>query len=819
MRTTLTLLFIVFFSLFSEKMYAFDTNENLALGKPAVARDSRDFDGSGINPAFATDGNMSTHWCALWDGAGMGSWIYVDLQNYYMIDRVQIAWRGGRWPNGEWYLQVATDLPDASGNSNWVNVYTGNAGSNTVDGTGTYEFTSTAGRYVRMLGVAQATGYGYNIFEMRVYANAVAEPAGDASGLIVSPSSKTLIVNQPFQFESKIVAENGIPMDVVFTSSWSIEEPSAGATINETSGLFRATQTGTYTITCSTIYESEPFSGLATVTVNPFNTNTNLALNKTATASNGTASNGNDGSLSSRWRSNPANQQEWWQVDLGVEYVINNVTIKMNGDGGARGATYNILVSLTGLPDSWETVVTSAQIPAGSGQEYNSHTFAGVPARYVRYSGLTRGGWDHNFAEFEVKGTGFYIADASSEFTSILFNDASVIENEEVALTISTLDENNSPYLNATITGIEVTEGSPTGVTFEQRSNVWYATGVAEGVYTLTATGVDNDDSEIIITGTATLTVNEARRVQTINLGTVLPIGVYPTNRPIELTLSAVDQYGAAIVPSYIWDIQGAAGGSVTGTNYTPDAKGTASVKATSMTSAGLVQSQTIEFNVITDAPNIALNKPTTSISTATTPGANAVDGSLASQWIVPHIADVDNTYDAWIIINLEEKQNIELVEIIWEGAYSKTFTVDYSNDGIDFTTKYSGSNSGAPTTKVNKFYDNPSQAQYVRIFSTEAGTIYGVKILNVYIHGKGMSTSSTQKIENETIFYPNPATDKLNFSAEVSEAAIFALNGQRVSVVHNTRTMDVSGIARGLYILRTTDALGNQKSTKVEFR
>jgi hypothetical protein len=637
--------------------------------------------------------------------------------------------------------------------------------------------------------------------------------------MMVIPSPKTLMVNQPHQFESTIVAENGIPMDVAFTPSWSVDEPSAGAIINETSGLFRATQTGTYTITCSTTYESDPFSGSATVTVIPFNANTNLALNKTATASNGTASAGNDGSITSRWRSNAANQQEWWQVDLGVEYVINNVTIKMNGDAGARGATYNILVSLTGLPDSWETVVTSAQIPAGSGQEYNSHTFAGVPARYVKYDGLTKGGWDHNFAEFEVKATGFYVADASSEFTSILFNDASVIENEEVALTISALDENNSPYLNATITGIEVTTGSPAGVTFEQRSSVWYATGVAEGVYTLTATGVDNDDNAIVITGTATLTVNEARRVQTITLGTVFPISVYPANRPIELTLSAVDQYGAAIVPSYVWDIQGAAGGSVTGTNYTPEAKGTATVKATSMTSAGLVQSQAIEFNVITDAPNAALNKPTTSISTATSPGANAVDGSLATQWIVPNVADANNIYDAWIIIDLEEKQDIEFVEVIWEGAYSKTFTVDYADDGVNFTTKYSGSNSGAPATKVNKFYDNPSQARYVRIFSTEAGTIYGVKILDVFIHAKGVSTSSLDKNKIATLFYPNPATDKIYFSFNVAEASVYALSGQLLSTVTNSSSIDVSSFARGLYILRITDELGNQQSTKVEFR
>lgn len=179
-------------------IYAFNTNENLALGKTAVARDSKSFDGSGINPNYVTDGNMSSHWCALYDDDGKGSWIYVDLNNYYLIDSVQIAWRGDRWPNGQWFLQVATNEPDATGESNWINVYEGNKGSDVISGTGYYKFTETAGRYVRMKGVARSTGYGYNIFEFRVYANEVATPVGDADTLVISPAKKQLWLTKSY---------------------------------------------------------------------------------------------------------------------------------------------------------------------------------------------------------------------------------------------------------------------------------------------------------------------------------------------------------------------------------------------------------------------------------------------------------------------------------------------------------------------------------------------------------------------------------------------------------------------------------------------
>ena len=745
----------------SIKVLAFDETLNLANGKSAVARDSRDFDGYGINPSFATDNSMTTHWCAQWDGAGNGSWIYVDLENYFMINKVIIDWRGSRWPNGSWKLQVATNMPDGSGNSNWVDVYLGNAGTDVVNGTGTYNFTATAGRYVRMLGASQSNGYGYNIFEIRVYANENALPQGAASSMMISPSSKILMVGQQFQFQSGLIAANGIPMNAVFTPTWSLQE-SSGATINSSTGVFKATQTGTYTINCNTTYESSSFSSSATVTVNVFDVNQNLALNKTSTTSGQTASNGNDGSLITRWRSNPANQQEWWQVDLGVEYAVNNVKIKMNGDAGARNATYNILVSLTGLEGSWQTMVTNAQIPAGSGTELNNHTFISTPARFVKYQGLTRGGWDHNFADFEVFATGFYSSSTSSEFTSVQFSNASVIQNEEVALTIVTNDQESNPYTNATITSVVVTEGNAAGVNLVERNNIWYATGVIAGTYTLTATGVDNTNETLVKTGIGTLTVTDARRVASINLTTPFPITKYATNRTIDLNVSCVDQYGATISPSIIWDIQGAAGGSVTNNKYTPANKGTGTIKATVNTSNGLVESQSRTFDVITNAANVAYNKPVTSISTATTSGSNAVDNNLATQWIVPDAGN--RTYDAWFVIDLESEYFIEFVEVIWEGAFSKTFTVDYSTNGIDYTSKYSFTNTDGVETKINKFYSNPSTARFVRIFSTLAGTQYGTKLLDVYVHGK----STTITLDNNTTLSSTDFTTEQLINTEI---------------------------------------------------
>ena len=306
-RTTILLLVV---SMYFIQAYAFDTNLNLALSKPATVRDTWTGDGGIYTASKAVDGNLSTSWMAAVDGGGTGSWLYVDLQNYYMINKVVIAWSNSRWPRGAWKLQVATAEPDASGNSNWVDVYTGNAGSDVVSGTGTYIFTATAGRFVRMLGTTQSTSYGYHILEMSVFGNDNATPQGVATSIAISPLSKTLMVSQSYQFQSAIFAENGIPMSVSYSPTWSVS-PTSGASIDANSGLFTPTQTGTYTISCNTTYNSTSFNASATVTAIPFDATQNLALNKTATTSGQTASNGNDGNLNSRWRSNNNNQQEW----------------------------------------------------------------------------------------------------------------------------------------------------------------------------------------------------------------------------------------------------------------------------------------------------------------------------------------------------------------------------------------------------------------------------------------------------------------------------------------------------------------------------
>ena len=292
----------------------------------------------------------------------------------------------------------------------------------------------------------------------------------------------------------------------------------------------------------------------------------------------------------------------------------------------------------------------------------------------------------------------------------------------------------------------------------------------------------------------------------------------FAVNQEIGITAAYTDQNGFPMeTPTdLVWT-----GSTVTGSgssySITPTSKGAVTLTV----SSGAISSNALNLSIITDAPNVALGKTVT-----------AIEGSIGADFIVNgnfggptwEVAHPGNTvYDAWVVIDLGTKHKIEFIEVVWEGAYSKEFTVDYSDTDATsgFTTKYTGSNTGATNTKHNKFYENPSEAQYVRIFSTEAGSGYGIKMHEVAIYGTstdtGTNLSSTSKATFS--FYPNPATDVINFGSAAKEVKIYSLQGQLVLSQVNVSNVNVSGLTKGMYIIQAMDNAGKQSSAKVEVK
>lgn len=133
---------------------------NLALGQPATASSTE----TAETPASAAvDGDTTTRWSSAFADP---QWIYVDLGSTYDINAVTITWEEAYAQAYE--IQVSTDLSSwttlqsVTDNTTLVNEYTGLTGT---------------GRYVRIYGTARGTEYGYSIYELAVYGEAVEEPA------------------------------------------------------------------------------------------------------------------------------------------------------------------------------------------------------------------------------------------------------------------------------------------------------------------------------------------------------------------------------------------------------------------------------------------------------------------------------------------------------------------------------------------------------------------------------------------------------------------------------------------------------------------
>ena len=142
----------------------------LSQGKPATASS---LEGRGYPASAAVDGDTKTRWSSAFTDP---QWLQVDLGAPSTIGRVVLNWE--RASATAFQIQVSTD------GTTWTPVYattTGTGGLQTLNVSG-------RGRYVRMYGTARATGYGYSLYELQVFA-ATGGPATATANPPAGPSS------------------------------------------------------------------------------------------------------------------------------------------------------------------------------------------------------------------------------------------------------------------------------------------------------------------------------------------------------------------------------------------------------------------------------------------------------------------------------------------------------------------------------------------------------------------------------------------------------------------------------------------------------
>ncbi|MFE2375547.1 discoidin domain-containing protein [Streptomyces sp. NPDC059398] len=129
---------------------------NVAQGKTATAS-SFQTDPTGGCPcgaANAVDGSFDTRWASDWSDP---QWLQVDLGASTTFTHIQLAWDPAYAKGYE--IQTSDD------GTNWATVTSVTDGNGNIDDLDVHG----TGRYVRMLGTARGSGYGYSLYEFGVY--------------------------------------------------------------------------------------------------------------------------------------------------------------------------------------------------------------------------------------------------------------------------------------------------------------------------------------------------------------------------------------------------------------------------------------------------------------------------------------------------------------------------------------------------------------------------------------------------------------------------------------------------------------------------
>lgn len=142
---------------------------------------------------------------------------------------------------------------------------------------------------------------------------------------------------------------------------------------------------------------------------------------------------------------------------------------------------------------------------------------------------------------------------------------------------------------------------------------------------------------------------------------------------------------------------------------------------------------------------NAAKGKPATASSTenAGTPASSAFDDNTGTRW---SSAAAD---PQWLQVDLGSVQDICKVDLNWEAAYGKEFTLQTSANGQDWTTLKSVTNGTGGTAS----YDVSGSGRYLRVNGTVRGTAYGYSLWEVAVH---TGSTGTPPVEGGGDLGPN---------------------------------------------------------------
>ncbi|GAA4843724.1 hypothetical protein GCM10023235_19870 [Kitasatospora terrestris] len=173
----------------------------ISKSRPVVASS---VENAGFPAAAAVDGDPNTRWASAWSDP---SWLQIDLGAGATISSVELDWEAAY--ASAYQLQVSNDA------TAWSTVYSTTASTGGVQKLNV----PASGRYLRLYATARGTGYGYSLYEFKVFGQ-VAQPS---TGYVlanpqvtgVTPSTKVPPHAYFHEFQANCSANHDAPDDPI----------------------------------------------------------------------------------------------------------------------------------------------------------------------------------------------------------------------------------------------------------------------------------------------------------------------------------------------------------------------------------------------------------------------------------------------------------------------------------------------------------------------------------------------------------------------------------------------------------------------------
>ncbi len=289
----------------------------------------------------------------------------------------------------------------------------------------------------------------------------------------------------------------------------------------------------------------------------------------------------------------------------------------------------------------------------------------------------------------------------------------------------------------------------------------------------------------VYLTGVSHLTTLEAKPIANLT-----KVGEGNT-----ITIIQKDQNGLLMEDAgeVTYTILPADAGTITNNVYTPAKVGSVLIKA----AIGEIEATPLEVFAY-DGENVAASSDKESSKVIAQSDINpeldannayyAVDDNDATIWQGRYNGEGDETaatdsartYDAWFTVDLGAYYDVNMVYILFEGASSQIYHVDFSEDNVAWTTTYTYEGNAGINAHARAIYGNDlknaSKVRYVRFWSTKAATQWGVKMYDFKVFGLPLQVTNIFAIATPE----NPMTKVIE-------------NGQLI-IIHNGVKYDTTG-------------------------